>query len=101
MMQPNFEEIFSRAIFQRSIREIVMPLLQVFCVTFATFSVISTLDAILQFGGSLFDLQDFGLVYVLKYLLFPFTWLLGLEDKALEVNICSTFSCLFTKYSFF
>ena len=85
MMQP-LRLLFSRAIFQRSIREIVIPLLQVFCVTFATFSVIATLDAFLQFGGTLFDLQDFGLVYVLKYLFFPFTWILGLEDKASEVN---------------
>ena len=71
----------------RSIREIAVPFLQMFFVIFATNSVIASLDALFQYAGGLFDLQDFTLVYALKYLLFPFIWILGLDgDKALEVG---------------
>ena len=80
--------IFNLFFFIRSIREIAVPFLQIFFVTFATISVIASLDALFQYAGGLFDLQDLTLVYVLKYLLFPFIWILGLDgDKALEVSI--------------
>ena len=81
--------------FIRSIKEIAVPFLQIFFVIFATISVIASLDALFQYAGGLFDFQDLTLVYVLKYVFFPFIWILGLdEDKAFEVNINITLGIL-------
>ena len=71
----------------RSIKEIAIPLLQICFVILATITMITTLETVLQFLGNLFDAEDFGLVFLLKYLLWPIMWILGLNgDGATEVR---------------